>query len=207
MLADNAAPMLAAWDSDSSASAEPSRGTRTVRTEDSGDAGPVTVARTMSMGLRMVCSTLSVTLPSTQRAMPPLPWVDITTNAVGSVLAWVTMASAGVPRNIDTETLWPSASNRSPDRRQNGLGSLLCARHHLVDDTLGLDPEHSRGQDVEGLHQFDGDRQRFGDELGVGQSLFGKFRPVQGKDYFGVHGSCILRLLDVGAAGGRGWLW
>ena len=113
MLADNAAPMLAAWDSESSASGEPSRGTRTVRTEDSGAAGPGTVARTMSMGLGMVCSTLSVTLPSTQRAIPPLPWVDMTTNAVGSVLAWVTMASAGVPRNTDTETLWPSASNRS----------------------------------------------------------------------------------------------
>ena len=79
--------MLTAWGIASSERAEPSRGTTTVFSDVPGDAGPVTVARTISMGLGTVCRTLSVTLPMTHREMPPRPWVHMTTSAPGSVPA------------------------------------------------------------------------------------------------------------------------
>ena len=70
---------------------------------------------------------------------------------------------------------------------QAGFGVLAGGLFQLARDGAGAGAQESRGQDVKGLHQFNGDGQRRGHEPGVGQSLLGEFGTIQRNDYFGVH--------------------
>ena len=184
--------MLTAWGMASSERAEPSRGTTTVLRDEPGEAGPVTVARTMSMGLGTVCNTLSVTLPMTHREMPPRPWVHMTTSAPGSVPAWATITSAAGPRwggDVDGES---GGFQSLADWLQGGFGSLPRARLQLVRDAGRARAEDAAGKDIVSLDELKRNRQAGGHQLGVGQGLFRQVGSVQWNDYFRVHAVFVL---------------
>ena len=183
MRAERAAATLMAWGRASSDRAEPSRGTTTDRREACGAAGPVTAARTMSIGLGIVCSTLSVTLPITQREMPPRPWVHITTNASGSAPAWARWYRGGAPLGSYADG---EAGGFQPlaGRFQSGGDAFLGVLVQLRDDLPVLRPQQAGGQNVESLHQFNRRGQGGGNQLGVREGLFRQFRTVQRHDYF-----------------------